>query len=93
MTMTRWQHMAVVVYHNSEFKTGRMVPQRDTSFWGGIKQVEEVSPMWCAKYDGRDVPLDQFLEQVGEEGWEIAGTAPYDLRIGGGVAAWYKASH
>jgi hypothetical protein len=42
--------------------------------------VTDVEGKTCAYDGGRPVPLGPFLNQMGEEGWEVAAAVPGTLR-------------
>lgn len=86
--MQKWEyHVASISVDKAyEIVTG------EKGMFGGDKKKKV--PTWVGDLPGGNkLPLRKFLQEMGENGWEIAGVAQTSIPTGGVGSEWFDLSH
>jgi len=87
--MQKWQYHAAYISLNKDYE----IVTGEKGMFGSDKRKKV--PTWVGDLPGGSkLPLSKFLQEMGENGWEIAGVAQTQIPAGGGAGTyWYDLSH
>lgn len=87
--MQEWEYHAAKIAVDEDFK----IPTGEKGMLGGDKKKRV--PTWVGNLPGgNNLPLGEFLQEMGENGWEIAGVAQALVPTGGtSFVSWHNPSH
>ena len=84
----KWEYHAAWIFRDGKYE----IPTGEKAMFGGDKTKKV--PMWVGDLPGGDkLPLGKFLQEMGENGWEITGVAQSQAPSGGGIVNWYYPDH
>ena len=66
--MQNWEYLVAWVYRDEH-----EVPTGEKGLFGGDKTTKK--GVWFIGIKGEEIPLEEGLTKVGQEGWEMVGTA------------------
>lgn len=90
--MQKWDYYAAYV----EYNTKRVVPVMVKASWPskGMVETMQKAPAWVSTLpSGQEKTLPKFLEEMGENGWEIVGSALAQSFAAGTVSEWFRPDH